>query len=56
MRVLKNWGLHPVDELAMLADMLERFAWQQLDGCSNPSSVLLDLLLQGHTRVQNVRL
>lgn len=35
LKVLKNWGLHPVDELATLADVLEQFSQQQMDGCSS---------------------
>ena len=35
LKVLKNWGLHPVDELAALADVLQQFALQQMDGCSS---------------------
>ena len=38
--VLKGWGLHPLDDLATLAEVLEQFKRGEIEGCS--SFVFLD--------------
>ena len=35
LRVLKGWGLHPLDELATLAEVLGQFARSEMEGCSS---------------------
>ena len=37
LKVLKNWGLHPIDELATLAQVFRLFCQQEMDGCSGYS-------------------
>ena len=38
--VLKGWGLHPVDELATLSDVLDKFKRGEVEGCLFPDSLL----------------
>ena len=33
--VLKGWGIHPLDELATLAEVLEQFKRGEIEGCSS---------------------
>ena len=42
--VLKNWGLHPLDDLATFAKILEQFKRGEIEGCS--SFVFPDTLLE----------
>ena len=35
LKVLKNWGLHPVNEIATIVEVFIQLAQQQMDGCSN---------------------
>ena len=42
--VLKDWGLHPLDELATLAEVLEQFKRGEIEGCS--SLIFPDALLE----------
>ena len=42
LKVLKNWGLHPVNEIATIAEVIKQFAEQQMEGYS--SSVFPDEL------------
>ena len=42
--VLKGWGLHPLDELATLAEVMDQFKRGEIEGCS--SFVFPDALLE----------
>ena len=42
--VLKGWGLHPLDDLATFAEVLEQFKRGEIEGCS--SFVFSDTLLE----------
>ena len=42
--VLKDWGLHPLDEVATLAQVLEQFQRGEIEGCSH--FVFPDALLE----------
>ena len=42
--VLKDWGLHPLDELVTLAEVLEQFKRGEIAGCS--SFMFPDALLE----------
>ena len=33
LKVLKKWGLHPINELATLAEVFRQFCLQDIDGC-----------------------
>ncbi len=33
LKVLKNWGLHPINELATLAEVFRQFSEQDMEGC-----------------------
>lgn len=35
LKVLKNLGLHPANEIATTGEVFTQFAQQQMDGCSN---------------------
>ena len=35
LKVLKNWGLHPVNEIATIAEVFKQFAEQQMEGWSS---------------------
>ena len=44
--VLKGWGLHPLDEFATLAEVLEQFKHGEIEGCSSfvfPNALLEQL-------------
>ena len=35
LKVLKNWGLHPVNEITAIAEVFKQFAEHQMEGCSS---------------------
>ena len=46
LKVLKSWGLHPIDELATLE---QQFSQQEIDGCSNfvfPADNIIIILIE----------